>query len=233
MPLTGYQDWQRVNYLGGFNLLNVFTAVTVNTSFGPFNVQAWSSIQANLFAPGGADHYQVRFSFWADAAQTTLLATPFEIIAPNSLSSIPIPVQGPYMTVIVNPKVGGNATAVAFTFYGVTYSDTPFQVGLFSTPFITDNSAYAINGAKTFTVTAIYAGRVHFECKVQSANPAKARLEYYDFGSGTFIPYIRFGDIASNITLTEELPLVAGPVQIVVTNGGVAQSIFTSMTPLP
>ncbi|SRR6266851_406200 len=231
MPLTGYQDWQRVNYVNGYQILNFNVAVTVQRIDGPFNVQAWNSLLVNLLAPGGADHYQVLFGWYADVAGSIAVASNFIVVGPNSLASMSIPVQAPYLFIFTTPKVGGNAALCNFWFYGQSGVPRALEIATYSSPFLVSNHAYAISATETDDITAIYNGNAHIHMRTSTNNPATVNVQYWDWGTAAFITYLALDSATTIGEIKQTIPMMASPTRILIANGAIAQSILCSLVP--
>jgi|ERR1022692_746173 hypothetical protein len=234
MPLQGYQDWERVSFESGFNLLSIETSILINRANGAFNTEAWSNLLISLSAPGGSDHYQVMFVWYADQAATIELAQNFVVVGPNTLCNMAIPVQGPWLWIFVNVKAGANATAVNFTFYAQGVSYTQFDMNTYSTPLIGATSVLALNTSATLSMTAIYSGNclLTVDGSVAAAT-FRVRVQYYDWATGGFLDLLRFVGMTGNPGLRQNLSLVSAPAQVIVDNFGTAQTLITQLVPLP
>jgi hypothetical protein len=225
MAPTGYTDWQRVNYANGQLLFNINAFVKVARTDGPFNVQAWNSVAVQLFTLGTSDSYKVDLNWYADAAKAVQLATDTVLIGQDYLAQIPIPVLGPYLFVTITPKAGNNASIVQFSFYGQSQTPTEFDMGSFDQPFLASVTAYAINAALIFQTTAIYSGNAYLNAQAGSVNTCDIAVQYYDWTTNAFITYLDFTAVTNTNKVNQLIPMMATPTQIVVTNGGTAQSI--------
>lgn len=233
MSLTGYQDWQRVNYETGYTLYEIAGPISATVNSTVFNVQAWQSVLMRLFAPAGSDYYVVNLYWYRDAAGTDSLAQQVCVIGPNSLANLPITVQGPYLQIYVDPSAGGNATTVYFNFFGQSSQPRAFEIGLFATPFIHNSSAYAASEVLNFDVTAIYAGKAFLSVYANSGAIVSVGAYYWDFTLKAFKEYAAFGHVAGYVIVNQEIPMMAAPTRVVVVNGATAQTIVTFLTPTP
>jgi hypothetical protein len=229
MPLQGYQDWERVSFQSGFNLLSIQTSITANRANGAFNTEAWANIQASCFAPGGSDHYQVMFVWYADQAATIELAQNYFVVGPNTICTMNVPVQGPWLWIFVNVKTGLNATAVNFTFYAQVPATNQFAMNTYTTPLIISNTAYGISAVNNFDATEVYSGNAFLHMRTSANNPATVNIQYWDWSTAALITYFAFDTAATTGEIREMIPLVAAPIRISVANGGVAQSILCSL----
>jgi hypothetical protein len=233
MPQTGYQDWQRVAFQSGQSILNLKQAFTVGFTSASFPVSAWQYVQAFMQCPAGSDYYQVIFGWYADPQSTNLLASNSLVVGPGNILQLPVAVQGPYLVIFVTPHTGANAQVITMSFYGASARNSQFDMASYSGPLMFDQSAYAINQQKIFVLSNLYYGRGSLEVAVNAANPAKAALQYLFFSGAFYTGLETWGDLAVNLIIHQEVFLPAAPAQIVITNGGVAQTITTTLHPMP
>lgn len=232
MPLTGYQDWQRVDFAAGQIVASLNQAVTANTAINCSNLSAWPFINFAFFAPPGADNYQIAFQWCIDNTYTTTVASDFMTINSDMSWELCIPVLTPYLQVQVNPKAGGNNTVVRMTVYGSLEYAESYNFYLFSTPMILDSSAYGINATKqffTFNGTPFDAW-LNIFCPTAAA--ADCFIDYFDFGANAYKTYYHVGKPALGVPLITRVPLIAAQARLNIVNGGTAQTITTSLLPV-
>ena len=229
MPLQGYQDWERVSFQSGFNLLSIEVAITANRANGAFNTEAWSNLLVSLFAPGGADFYQVQFVWYADQAATIQLGQNSVVVGPNSILQLDVPVQGPWLWIFVNVKAGGNATVVNFTFYAQVAAASSFDMNTFSTPLINGQSSVAISGTTDYIASNVYYGNAFLFARAATVNPVSILVMAYDWASGAFVNLMFWGNITNNINVQANIGCVAAPMKIRVTNGAVAAQVIAAI----
>lgn len=105
---TGHPDYQAYAQWRGLNLFpdTVLNQAPGSVTFGPFTMTHWSALWLRMLITAG--QAQVSLHWWADAAATIGLgADTFFVNATTSLLTS-MPVQGPYLTVVVNNTGGIN-----------------------------------------------------------------------------------------------------------------------------
>src|SRR5215469_2340020 len=208
MPLTGYQDWQRVEFASGEIVIGVHQAITATTDFTAINLSPWTYINVSFFAPAGADNYSFGFEWFTDSTFSVIASTNAITVNSDMNGFLCLPVQTPWMKLHVIPKAGGNATVVTITCYGAQQFSQAFAFDTFATPQLLDSSAYAINQTKQFFTFTLY-------------------------GANAYKTYINLGKPALGVPLTLVFPQIWAQLRVNIVNAGTAQTITTSLTAVP
>lgn len=231
MALTGYQDWERVSKANGDLILNITAAISANTTYGPFNLQAWESLAISLFPSVGADTYLVIFGWYQESAGINEVSQSQVVVGPNNLLQIPVPVQGPWLYIFIYPLAGGNATAVRFAFYGQSGVPSSWQMNTWSNAPIFDETSYTANQTKSLQLNTSIYGKALLFVQPLSAALSYVMPQYFDFGSNSWRKYTRYDGATLANPVRDEIPMLAAPWRVQVVNGGTAQTIHTMVTP--
>lgn|SRR5215469_1838375 len=233
MPLTGYQDWQRVEFASGEIVIGVHQAITATTDFTAINLSPWTYINVSFFAPAGADNYSFGFEWFTDSTFSVIASTNAITVNSDMNGFLCLPVQTPWMKLHVIPKAGGNATVVTITCYGAQQFSQAFAFDTFATPQLLDSSAYAINQTKQFFTFTLYGGNAMINILAPTAAAANCFIDYFDFGANAYKTYINLGKPALGVPLTLVFPQIWAQLRVNIVNAGTAQTITTSVTAVP
>lgn len=232
MPLTGYQDWQRVQYAAGFIVLNVNQAIQNQTTFNLPNVAAWPFLNVSFFAPAGASNYQVGVNFCSDSTFATIVATTSVTFNSNMNGLYCIPVLTPWAQVVITPNPTGNATAIKVSFYGALAYTEPWGFATFSTPMILGSHALGVNGTSNDFTFTNYEGNAILTSWASSTGTWQIDVAYFDFGAQAYKTYLHFS-VAASAQLTVQVPIVFAQIRITLTNGSTSQTVNVALSAIP
>ena len=225
MPLTGYQDWQRVNFAAGLIVASWNAAVSATQVITALNVSSWTYLNFQLFNPSGGPLLSVGYQFFTDATFSVQTFAGNIVLSSNMNTGFCIPVMTPWLKVNLTPKATGNNTVVTLNVYGANQYSTPYEFGTFSTPLSSGSHALGINGTSSDFTFFNYFGNALLHITTSSANPCACDIGYLDFTTNAYINYLHYDAISLNAPLRELIAIPASQIRVNLTNGGVAQTV--------
>lgn len=225
MPLTGYQDWQRVNFAAGLIVASWNAAVSAGVGINCINLSAWTYVNIQMFNPGGGPLLNVQYQFYTDGTFTTQVFAGAVTLSSNMNMAFCLPVMTPWLKINLIPKATGNNSVVVMNAYGADQYSTPFEFATFAAPLIQASHALGINGTSSDFEFFNYFGQAMLHVTTSSANPCAVDIGYLDFATNAYINYLHYDAVSLNAPLREPIPIVASQIRINLTNGGVAQTV--------
>jgi hypothetical protein len=233
MVLVGYPDWERVQREGGDLVALSNTIITVSTELGPFNVQQWKSIRVQVNSANNADFQTIAANWYDTVTKANLLSVSTFTVRPGDSFGLAIPIQGPYLDIIITPETGTATAPFKISIAGIRTVPSNYQMLPSSVPLISDSHSYALSASMAFQPPIFY-GNVTFHI-APAANPTGLiDISRFDLVANTFIKMYQWQSIlvAAPLTVTISLPLAA--IKVIVNNGAVgAQLITTTLMPAP
>jgi hypothetical protein len=230
MPLTGYQDWQRVNFAAGLIVASWNAAVSATQNIRAINVSAWTYLNVQMFNPGGGPLLNVQLVWFADSAFSVQVYNQNIILSSNMNTAFCVPVVTPWVQINLVPKATGNNTTIVLNVYGSNQYSTCFEFGTFSNPLTAGAHALGINGVSNDFTSFNYFGNALLHVWTSSANPCAVDVGYLDFATNAYITYLHYDAVALGAPLRELITVPASQLRITLTNGGVAQTVTQSLT---
>lgn len=229
MPLTGYQDWQRVNFAAGLIVASWNAAVSAAVGITAINMSAWTYVNIQLFNPGGGPLLTVQYQFYSDNTFTNQVFVGSITLSSNMNTAFCLPVVTPFLKINLVPKATGNNTVVVMNAYGANQYSTPYEFATFASPLANASHALGINGTSSDFTFFNYFGNALLHVTTSSANPCAVDIGYLDFTTNAYINYLHYDAVSLNAPLRELIAIPASQIRVNLTNGGVAQTVVFAL----
>lgn len=229
MPLTGYQDWQRVNYAAGLIVANWNAAVSATVNITALNIAAWTYINVQMFNPSGGPLLNVVFNWYSDATYSVIVFTNTQTLSSNMNTGFCVPVMTPWLKIQLNPKATGNNTVITLNVYGADQYSTPYEFATFASPLVNASHALGISGTSSDFTFFNYFGNALLHVTTSSANPCAVDIGYLDYATNAYINYLHYDAVSLSAPLRELIAIVASQIRINLTNGGTAQTVVDTL----
>lgn len=232
MPLVGYPDWERVQREGGDLVAIIKQPISAVDTFGPFNVQQWKAIRLQAACAGSTDFYQIELQWYDTVTLSNRLSSQDLYITSNLVLPISVPIQGPYLQIVITPSTGTSSSIVTISFTGIRATPTLWLMEAYSSPLVNDSSAYAANATKLFGAS-LYYGNAMLHISPDAGAISLIQIKFLSPATITFVLAMQWRSIALGVPLHVNISLPTAPVEILVTNGATAQTIITTLMPSP
>lgn len=231
MTTPGYPDWERVVRAGQDPIIVSRVAIPSTLTLAPVNVQQWASIMLFGLTGSSFEYYQINWLWYDDANKSNLLSSIFQIIGPNWQLPIPVPVAGPWLVIEIVPHFGSEPAIPIFTFFGLPFTPSAFEVNTYSQPILNDQSATAANTIITFTGANVHYGNAKLHINPPSGPINTIVFKYWNWSAGAYETLYQWDSLAAGATLDVEISMPAAPWQLSWGNGATAQSVLTTLMP--
>lgn len=230
MPV-GYPDWQRVQYASGGLIGHISGTFTTAQVVGPINVQSWNQLLVEG-RWGAGDNYTVDAQWFSDNGVTLLPPTTQACF--SSFSAMPwgVPVLGPFVELTINPVAG---TAFANTSVYVYGSSPIYTPGALKDSSLASDNFTQVAAANTNYNQGLiqwYNGRMMVDAFTSAGGPCTVELDYFDPRISGYRRFWQASVPASGQMNPNVVQIPPYPVQLIIQNGGTAQTVNVNLTPI-
>lgn len=232
MANTGYEDYQRTNFVSGKSFLNINRVLTavVTTPITP--CISWSYLRVYMAGFLANDNYQIKFDFYEDIAGTMPTAGSYSVsIAPAGSLTVPVLVAGAFLKITVTPIAKNDINPVQITVYGMNGYATSYDLNLGT---VLDNGSFALaaGASNTHVQANQYMGKVSLYVAGSVSNKWTAELKYLQSFPSSFTRQALFSGIEVGQHLNTQITMSPLPYQWIFKNTDtVAQNVEFSVVP--
>ena len=215
MP-TGYNDYQRISYAGGYLLgYNAAPITGAGTVIFQGNVSAWPYINVFWNCVSGTDFYQVQVIYFTDNTFTTQVAQNTFNRSGNMVAWRQLVTLSPWALIQIIPKVGTSNASVEFAAYGTTQTSSPGKLAARGGPAYS-RYRMSMGAASTFSEQFITTcpGLNYVTLDWEASNNWDMHFDYYDFGSGAYKSYMHWQHSSFGNALNTQMSFPDTPIQV-------------------